>query len=325
MGDKSKIASETSTKKIGLVQNRNFSTTLALFLLCLFLTIVSRNFLTASNIINVLIQTTVNCVLACGVMLIIITGGTDLSAGRILGLAGMVIALVAKAVNPVVGIVAGLIAGVIMGMVNGVVVTKLKIAPFIATLGMQSIAYGLTLVLSNSSPVSGMPSMIVGIAKYKLFGFIPILVLLTVIAVIVTGFLLKYTQFGRVLYGIGGNEEATRLSGINVDRNKLKAYMWGGLMAGVAGIMLTSRLNSAQPTAGFGYELDAIAAAVIGGTSMSGGVGTAMGTVLGALVLSVIRNGLNLLSVPTTWQQVVIGVVIIGAVYLDNLKTKKNQ
>jgi ribose/xylose/arabinose/galactoside ABC-type transport system permease subunit len=306
-----------------LAQNRNFSTTLALFILCIFLTIVSRNFLSVSNIVNVLIQTTVNGVLACGVMLIIITGGTDLSAGRILGFAGIVTALVAKSVDPALGIAAGLLAGVLLGTVNGLVVTKLKIAPFIATLGMQSIAYGLTLVLCNSSPISGMPKLIVGIAKFKVFGFIPILVILTVIAMIATGFILKYTQFGRVLYGIGGNEEATRLSGINVDRNKLKAYMWGGLMAGIAGIMLTSRLNSAQPTAGFGYELDAIAAAVIGGTSMSGGVGTAIGTLLGALVLSVIRNGLNLLSVPTTWQQVVIGVVIIGAVFLDNLKSNK--
>lgn len=306
-----------------ITSNRNFSTILALIILGAFLAMINPNFLTPDNIINVLIQTTVNGVLACGVMLIIITGGTDLSAGRILGFAGVVTAIVAKSVHPALGILAGLLAGTALGCANGLVVTRLNIAPFIVTLGMQSVAYGLTLILSNSAPVSGMPGLVVGIARYRVLGLIPVLVIIMTVVVAITGFILKYTRFGRLLYGIGGNEEATRLSGIDVKNNKLKAYVWGGFMAGIAGIMLTARLNSAQPTAGFGYELDAIAAAVIGGTSMSGGVGTATGTLLGALVLSVIRNGLNLLSIPTNWQQVVIGGVIIAAVFLDNIKNKK--
>lgn len=302
----------------------SFSVIAALILLCIFLSIATSTFLTPQNINNLLIQTTTNFVLASGVMLIIITGGTDLSIGRMAGFSGAMMAItIVQTGSAVLGLLAAIISGALFGLLNGWIVSRMNIAPFIVTLGTQTILQGLTLVVTDSRPISGMPPLINKIGSGSIFG-LPILVIIAIIVYIVLFFILKYTKFGRVLYGIGGNEEATRLSGIDVKNNKMMAFVWGGLMAGIAGIMLTARLNSAQPTAGAGYELEAIAAAVIGGTSFSGGVGTATGTLFGALLLSTIRNGMNLMSIPTNWQYVVIGVVIIGAVFLDTVRSKKN-
>lgn len=305
-----------------IINNPNFSVIVAFIILSIILSLITDSFLTVQNISNLLIQTTTNFVLAIGVMFIIITGGTDLSIGRIAGFTGAILAIVfVKTGNPWLGLISAILTGILAGTFNGLVVSKLKIAPFVATLGTQTILQGLTLIVTDSKPISGMHPIINKIGVGRVLG-IPVLVIIAIIVYFISAFILKYTKFGRVLYGIGGNEEATRLSGINVDKNKLMAYVWGGLMAGLAGIMLTARLNSAQPTAGAGYELEAIAAAVIGGTSFSGGIGTATGTLFGALLLSTIRNGMNLLSIPTNWQYVVIGIVIIGAVFLDTIRNK---
>ena len=305
-----------------VTSNPNFSVIVALLVLGLFLTIMTESFLTAQNIRNLMIQTTTNFVLAIGVMFIIITGGTDLSIGRTAGFAGATVAFTyVNTGNAWLGLLVGLTAGITVGILNGLIIAKLNIAPFVATLGTQTILQGATLVLTDSKPISGMDPIINMIGTGDLFG-IPILIIIALLIFLIAGFILKFTKFGRVLYGIGGNEEATRLSGLNVQKNKIMAYAWGGLMAGIAGIMILARLNSAQPTAGAGYELEAIAAAVIGGTSFSGGTGTATGTLFGALLLSTIRNGMNLLSIPTNWQYVVIGVVIIGAVFLDSVRNK---
>lgn len=306
-----------------MVKNSNFSVIMAFVVLSVFLSLVSPTFLTQTNITNLMIQTTVNFVLAAGVMVVIITGGTDLSVGRMAGLSGAVMAItIARTSNVGVGLVAGLIVGLVFGAFNGWIVSRMNIAPFIVTLGSQTMLQGLTLVVTNSRPISGFPPLINWIGSGSI-ARIPVLVIIAITVYGVLAFILRFTRFGRVLYGIGGNEEATRLSGINVRNNKLMAFVWAGLMAGIAGIMLTARLNSAQPTAGANYELEAIAASVIGGTSFSGGVGTATGTLFGALLLSTIRNGMNLLSIPTNWQYVVIGLVIIGAVFLDIIRSRK--
>lgn len=306
-----------------LAENPNFSVMIALLILGIFLTATTDSFLTSQNIRNLLIQTTTNFVLAIGVMFIIITGGTDLSIGRTTGFVGATVAFTYVSTgNPWIGLLVGLTAGVVVGIINGLIISKMNIAPFVATLGTQTILQGATLVLTDSKPISGMHPIMNKIGTGSFLG-IPILIIIALVIYLISAFILRYTKFGRVLYGIGGNEEATRLSGLNVHKNKIMAYAWGGLMAGIAGIMLLARLNSAQPTAGAGYELEAIAAAVIGGTSFSGGSGTATGTLFGALLLSTIRNGMNLLSIPTNWQYVVIGVVIIGAVFLDSVRNKE--
>lgn len=301
---------------------RTFGTLIVLCLMCLLLSILSPHFLTVSNLLNIALQSSINAVLAFGITFVIITSGIDLSIGSILAMSSVTMGLtIAGGYGVFTGITVGLIVGAILGYVNGFIITKLDIAPFIVTLGMMSIARGLALVITKGFPISGMPDSLRILGKGSLLG-IPVPVVITFIIFGISYLLLQYTRFGRHIYAIGGNEEATRLSGINVSRVKVLVYVWCGAMAGIAGIILTARLNSAQPIAGMGYELDAIAASVIGGVSLAGGIGTAQGTILGALIIGVLRNGLNLLNVSSFWQQVVIGSVVIGAVAIDKLQKK---
>lgn len=317
-------------KSLGFLKNantfialKNASTLIALLLMCLALTLLSPYFLTVSNLLNVALQSSINAILAYGITFVIITGGIDLSVGSILALASVSMGLALKSgVGVVPAILIGLIIGLLCGYVNGICITKLDLAPFIVTLGMMSIARGAALVITNGYPISGMPDVIRALGKGTLMG-IPLPVIITLLIFIISYLLLNYTTFGRYIYAIGGNEEAARLSGINVNRIKVMVYVWCGIMSGIAGIILTARLNSAQPIAGMGYELDAIAAAVIGGVSLSGGIGTAHGTILGALIIGVLRNGLNLLNVSSFWQQIVIGCVVIAAVALDKIQKRK--
>ena len=293
--------------------------------------IASPNFFQANNLIAIMLATAVNGVLAMAVSFVIITGGIDLSVGTTMTFSAVIAAKVtAQAMLPVpVGVLAGVAAGLLCGLVSGMLVAKLKIPPFIATLGMMMLTKGLALILAQNRPIyfTEAPAFAM-ISMGSILGFIenfkiPNAVLIFFGVAILSAVVLNKTVFGRYTFALGSNEEAVRLSGVNTDRWKIGVYGTCGAISGVAGILIASRLNSAQPALGQGYELDAIAAVVIGGTSMSGGEGTVLGTVIGAFLISVLTNGLRILSVPQEWQIVVTGLIIIGAVYLDILRRRK--
>jgi ribose/xylose/arabinose/galactoside ABC-type transport system permease subunit len=296
-----------------------------LIALCVVMTILSPYFLTFNNLFNVGTQIAVIAILALGQTFVIISGGIDLSVGSVLGLAGVVFGWATAVANlPLpVALVLGIGSGALAGLVNGLLITLGNLPPFIATLAMLSAARGLALVISGGIPLNPIPGTIRTLGSGDLFGFVPLPVILMLVMWALTVGILRSTYSGRAMYAIGGNEEASRLSGINVNRQKVIIYTLSGLFAGIAGILLTARLASAQPQAGFTFELDAIAAVVIGGASLSGGVGSASGTLIGALILGVLRNGLNLLNVSAFWQQVVIGAVIALAVMTDTLRRRK--
>jgi ribose transport system permease protein len=295
---------------------------LGLILITIILTIMSPSFLTTDNIFNVLRQVSINALIAYGMTFVILTGGIDLSVGSILALASALTAgMLASGMDPVLAVIVGLAAGAAMGMVNGLIITKGKVAPFIATLATMTIFRGFTLVYTDGRPITGLSDAV----SFQMLGKgyflgIPFPVVTMLIAYFVLFFILRKTTFGRGVYAIGGNEEASRLSGLKVDRLKIGVYSITGFLSALAGITLASRLNSAQPTAGASYELDAIAAVVLGGTSLSGGRGWIFGTLIGALIIGVLNNGLNLLNVSSFYQQVVKGGVILLAVLLDRKK-----
>jgi ribose/xylose/arabinose/galactoside ABC-type transport system permease subunit len=294
-----------------------FGLLVGLILIGLVLAVLRPQFLTAGNLINVARQISLNGILAVGVTHVLLTGGVDLSLGSLVALTGVVAASFAHPGDwpLVVPVAAGVLTGTACGCVNGVVVTRGRIAPFIVTLGMMTIARGLALVISRGKPVSNLSSSFTNLGGDLLRMPIPILVLLLVAAG--SWVLLANTRRGRYIYAVGGNESAARAAGINVNAVKIFAYTLCGALAGVAGVVLAARITTGQPNAGIAYELDAIAAAVIGGTSLSGGVGGVGGTLLGALLMGVINNGLDLLNVSSYYQQIVKGVIIVGAVWLD--------
>ncbi|CAM04846.1 monosaccharide ABC transporter substrate-binding protein (CUT2 family) /monosaccharide ABC transporter membrane protein (CUT2 family) [Saccharopolyspora erythraea NRRL 2338] len=295
-----------------------------LLALAVLLAVLSPDFLTANNLLNVGVQASVVAVLAFGMTFVIVSGGIDLSVGSVAGLSGIVTGwAVAGAGLPLwLAIPVGLAAGAAAGLLSGVLITAGRVPPFIATLAMLSVARGLALVLADGRPIS-LDGWLAELGSGELFGFLPYPVLVMLAIGLLTAFVLRRTYAGRAMYAIGGNAEAARLSGIKVSRQKLLIYALSGLFAAVAGILLAARLASAQPEAGSGYELDAIAAVVIGGASLAGGVGSALGTFVGALVLAVLRNGLNLLDVSAFWQQVAIGAVIAVAVLFDTLRQRR--
>src|SRR5687768_2368188 len=306
------------------VSGRRLGTLAGLAGLCLLLWILTPHFLTVSNLLNVLEQTSINAVIAVGMTFVILSAGIDLSVGSLLALSGVVMAtLLHQNVSAPLAITAGLGMGFGFGALNGIAIAWGRLPPFIATLGMMSIARGCALLFTEGRPVSGFDPDFRSLATARLLG-IPAPVLLTAAVYIVARFVLSSTRFGRYVYAMGGNEEATRLSGVNVRLHKTLVYGMSGLTSAIAAVLLTARLNSAQPIAGIMYELDAIAAVVIGGTSLSGGEGGIGGTLIGALIMGVLRNGLNLLGVSSFLQQVVIGLVIVFAVLLDTaLKSRK--
>lgn len=296
---------------------------LGLLVIVFTLTILTPNFLSVNNLLNVLRQVSINALIALGMTFVILTGGIDLSVGSILALSSAFTAtLMVSGLDPLLSVFIGVLLGAIMGGLNGFVITKGNVAPFIATLATMTIFRGLTLVLTEGKPITGLSDSFSFqmIGKGYILG-IPFPVILMVVVFLILYIVLKQTTFGRGIYAIGGNEEASRLSGLKVDRIKAGAYVISGAMAALAGIILTSRLNSAQPTAGTSYELDAIAAVVLGGTSLSGGRGRIVGTLIGALIIGVLNNGLNLLNVSSFYQQVVKGGVILLAVLLDRNKS----
>ncbi|MGW1545153.1 ABC transporter permease/substrate-binding protein [Streptomyces sp. NPDC002309] len=294
----------------------------ALIVLVIALSALSGDFLTADNLLNIGVQAAVTAILAFGVTFVIVSAGIDLSVGSVAALSATVLAWSAtsQGVPVVLAVVLAVATGIAAGLVNGFLISYGKLPPFIATLAMLSVARGLSLVISQGSPIA-FPDSISHLGD-TLGGWLPVPVLVMIVMGLITAFVLGRTYLGRSMYAIGGNEEAARLSGLRVKRQKLAIYALSGLFAAAAGIVLASRLSSAQPQAAQGYELDAIAAVVIGGASLAGGTGKASGTLIGALILAVLRNGLNLLSVSAFWQQVVIGVVIALAVLLDTVRRK---
>ncbi|MBW8703270.1 ABC transporter permease/substrate-binding protein [Streptomyces sp. NPDC003328] len=294
----------------------------ALIVLVIAMSALSGDFLTTDNLLNIGVQAAVTAILAFGVTFVIVSAGIDLSVGSVAALSATVLAWSATSagIPVVIAVLLAIATGLACGLVNGILISYGKLPPFIATLAMLSVGRGLSLVISQGSPIA-FPSSISHLGD-TLGGWLPVPVLVMVVVGLITAFVLGRTYIGRSMYAIGGNEEAARLSGLRVKKQKLAIYALSGLFAAAAGIVLASRLSSAQPQAANGYELDAIAAVVIGGASLAGGTGKASGTLIGALILAVLRNGLNLLSVSAFWQQVVIGVVIALAVLLDTVRRK---
>jgi ribose transport system permease protein len=313
-----------------------FRSLLALALLVLALSLLSDRFLTPDNGWNILRQISVNLCLSIGMTLVILSGGIDLSVGAILALAGAVAAGLLKTglTLPAFGValqfttagavLAGVIVGGALGWCNGVTITRFQLPPFVATLGMFSIARGLTMLWTGGFPITGLGPGFGTIGTGALLGMpMPVWIMTVLVGIFVL--VTRRTRFGRHLYAVGGNERAARLTGLNVNRIKVAVYSLAGALAGVAGLIVTSRLDSAQPNAGLGYELDSIAAVVIGGTSLSGGRGSVGGTVLGCLIIGVLNNGLFLLNVSPFWQQVIKGLVILLAVAIDKMNANERD
>lgn len=309
---------------------KKLQTFIALLLLCIVLSLLSDKFFTVENSLNILRQTAVNICVATGMTVVILTAGIDLSVGSVLALCGAIAAgllkngIALKWSDTFIGftvlgvVLAGIVIGYIIGLFNGFVITKFKVPPFVATLAMLTIARGLTMLYTHGQPISNLGSKFDYIGEGSFIG-LPVPVWIAAIVVLFTIFLMRKTKLGRYVYAIGGNETAARFSGINIPKITMIVYAFAGACAGIAGLIVTARLDSAQPNAGTSYELDAIAAVVIGGTSLNGGRGTILGTVIGAVIIGVLNNGLVLLNVSPFWQEVVKGSVILLAVIVDKL------
>lgn len=304
-------------------KNETFGVLLILIGLCAVLTIASKNFLTIDNLSSVTRAFSYIAIMAIGMTVVIITGGIDLSVGSIFAFAGVITAYAySKMGIPIpLAILLGIIGGILCGLANGVLINKANLPPFIASLGMMSVARGLSYAITSGYPIP-MPPKFNILGQGVIFS-IPYPVIYMIVLAVIFSVLLNNTVFGRRVYAVGGSEEASRISGINVERVKLVVYALSGFLAAISGIVTTARLGVAQSTAGLGYELDVIAAVIIGGASMSGGRGNIFGTILGAAIMGVLRNGLILLDVSAYWQQAVIGLVIIIAVTADQIRYKK--
>lgn len=292
---------------------------LILILLVLFvaLSLASDTFFTTRNLSNLLRQTSINGIVALGMTFVIVSGGIDLSVGAVVGLSGMVAALLmSRGVDIWVSIAAALLVSMLVGAINGVLIFRGKVPPFIATLGSMTMVRGLIMLISGAAMVAGLPRSFTDFSQADLFG-IPSMVIVWLLIALVAWIIMRWTVFGRNTYTIGSNPEAARLSGINVGRTTIGVYALGALFAGIAGILFTSRIANGVPTAGQGYELDAIAAAVIGGASLSGAEGSVFGTLIGALIMQLLRNGGNLLGVNPFILEIIIGGLIVATVFLD--------
>lgn len=313
-----------SKKVTKLLRNNNTILVTVLIAICLALSFGTDYFATPRNVTAILQQMSTNGILATGMTLCIITAGINLSVGSVLSFCGIVLALCLRAgLPPALAILTAVLAGTLCGSINGGLVTVFQIPPFIATLGMQSVAAGIALMLTDGRPISGVSSGIVVLGSGKL-GIIPVSFLIMLGCFIAAHIMMNYMRIGRYFYTIGGNEEAARLSGVNIYIYKALPFVISGIFSALAAVVVTGRLNSAEPVAGSGMELDAIAASVIGGTSMSGGEGKIIGTFLGVVIMSVIRNGMIQLNVGTYPQQVVIGIIIIVVVLIDMMNRRKN-
>lgn len=289
------------------------------------MSILSPAFLNLYNIINVVRQVSFIGIVAMGVTIIIITKGIDLSSGSVIALVSVVAASFAHPGEYplIVPILLGLAVGVLTGFINGAITAKGMIPPFIATLGMMTAARGLALLYSDGKPIDNLSDSFLFLGAGDIFG-IPFPIIVFALTGVISHLLLNNTKFGKHTYAIGGNEQAARISGINVDRHLILVYTYAGLLTAVSALMLTARISVGQPSMGVMYELDAIAAAVIGGTSLTGGIGTIPGTIVGALIIGVLNNGLDLLNVSSYWQQILKGIIIVIAVLIDSRKNKRS-
>lgn len=305
----------------------NIGIIIALLVMCIFLVVfptTRATFLTPKNVFNILRQNASNLFLATGMTMVIILGGIELSVGSVIALSGVVAAgcVINFGLPEIVGFLAAIGVGALVGMFNGFVICKTDIPPFIVTLASMNITKGIALVLTGGSPIRCMTDAF----KFPGAGYVgpvPTPVILMIIVFIIAAFMINRTQLGRHIYAVGGNAQAAKFSGINVQKVKFIVYTYTGIMSGIAGLVVASRLYSGQPTAGDGAEMDAIAAVVVGGTSMSGGSGRLGGTLIGVLIIGVLNNGLNLLGVDSNWQYIVKGLVILLAVYVDFIRNKK--
>lgn len=294
----------------------------ALLIMIVVLAIITPSFFNTQNFINVLRQISIKAVMAIGVTIVIMTGGIDLSVGSILALSAVVATSFATSDNPhslLVSVLIGILVGFACGAINGICVAQLKVAAFIATLAMTTAARGLAMIYTNGRPVINILPEYTNIGN-GFVGPIPIPIVVMVVVIVIVGYLMEFTKYGRYVRAVGGNEQAALVSGINVKLIKFSAYAIAGVTCAIAGILLSARTMTGQPASGEGYELDAIAAAVIGGASLSGGVGTISGTVVGMLILGVLTNGLDMLGVSSYYQQVIKGIIIVVAVLLDRKK-----
>ncbi len=304
----------------------DYGIVLAFIVLCTVLSLANENFLTWGNWVNILRQTSINGILAIGMTYVILTKGIDLSVGSLLAVSGIVAASFVtgeSASHPMVGIAAGLAVGAVLGAVNGGLIAGLAVAPFVVTLGMLSVARGLTFIYNDGMPIAALSPGFRYIGQGMVAG-IPVPVVILAATFLVFWFVLRYTTFGRAVYAVGGNEKSAKTSGINTGRVIFMVYVISGALSALAGLILAARTTSALPQAGVAYELDAIAAVVIGGTSLSGGVGSLTGTLIGALIIGVINNGLDLLGVSSYYQQVIKGAIIVAAVLLDVSRKKRS-
>ena len=307
---------------------------IALLVMALAMTFLSDNFATTDNMFNVFRQVSVNLCISVGMTMVILTGGIDLSVGSILAFSGAIAAGLMKNgisvqwADTYIGftflgcVLAALLIGGALGFFNGLMVSRFKVPPFVATLAMLTIARGATMLYTNGYPITGIGNEFTYLGTGWFLG-IPMPVWVALIIILFFIFFMRKSKAGRYIYAIGGNEKATRLSGININKVKITVYTLTGILCAVAGLLVTARLDSAQPNAGGGYELDSIAAVVIGGTSLSGGKGSILGTVIGALIIGVLNNGLVLLNVSPFWQQVIKGFVILLAVMIDRIKVNE--
>ncbi len=302
-----------------------FGVLIAFAIMLIFLSFATKTFLTPKNLINVVRQVSVNGIIAVGMMLVLLTGGIDLSVGSVVALSGVVAASFAQSgTYPIIVPVAmGLLVGVLVGAVNGFLIVRVKIVPFIATMGMLSMARGVALVYSNGRPISNLSDSFRFIGSGSLLNALPVISLIMLACFVLGYVVMNKTRFGRYVYAIGGNEKASRVSGLKVDQVKYLVYMLSAVFASLAGVVLAARINAGSPASGEGYELDAIAAVVIGGTSLSGGVGTIWGTLLGVLIVGVLNNGLDLLNVSSYYQLITKGAIIVLAVAMDT-RNKRN-
>lgn len=302
--------------------SRELGIIIALIILVVIFGLLEPLYLTPTNLLDIVDQTVINGLLAVGMTLVIITGGIDLTVGSTMAVVIVSIGqFLINGLNPFISVILGMVLGFILGTINGFLISKMKLQPFIATMGMMSLYRGVAYLITGGWPVLNIPQRFRTIMDGDLIGIIPSSVIILLVVTFVAYILLKHTKFGTYLYSMGSNEEATRLSGVNVDKNKILAYAACGVTTALAGMVILAKLGTGEPAAGQGYELNAIAAAAVGGTSLSGGKGSIVGTFFGALLLQALRIGLIVIGVDTFWQYIATGGIIIAAVYLDIIQT----
>lgn len=327
--DQSAKKKESLWRENGIIKivRSNLGILIGLLIMCIGLTFISDSFATSTNIFNVLRQISVNVFLACGMTMVILIGGIDLSVGSVIAISGCLCAglITNNGIPPGLAIILAIIIGTLVGAVNGLIIANTKIPPFIVTLAMMNIGRGFARIYTNATTILVNDELFIWIGSGKIFGEIPVQLLFMVVVVIITGLILNKTKFGRNIYAVGDNQQAAVYSGINSKKVIFLVFTLSGLFAACAGILSAARTFSGQFNVGDGAEMDAISAVVLGGTSMTGGVGRISGTLIGCLVIGILNNGMNLMGIDSSWQYVVKGIVVLLAVYIDYIKKEKSK